>query len=126
MTAPSGGWLQSYALGVQQPRPGVVVLAVRDELDGPAGPFRDCLNNVRRPGLRHLVIDLSAMTYIGSAGLRMLVDALPPHNGAGYRAHLAGVGAGSTTMRLLRIASLDGLFTVFDGLDECLASLDGR
>jgi anti-anti-sigma factor len=128
MVTPSGGALQPYSLLARHPQPGIVVLAVRDELDRPAAPFHDCLHGLRHPDLRHLVIDLTAVTFVSAAGLRMLVDARPPRVGidSGYAVHLAGVGTGSMTLRLLRITDLDALFTTFDGVDACLASPTSR
>jgi anti-anti-sigma factor len=128
MATPSGGALQPYRLRVQHLRPDIAVLAVHDELDGPAAAFHACLHGLLHPGLRHLVIDLTGVTFVSAAGLRMLVDARPPRVGidSGYAVHLAGVRTGSMTMRLLRITDLDTLFTTFDGVDACLASLSSH
>jgi anti-anti-sigma factor len=69
-----------------------------------------------RPGL--LVVDLSAVEFLGSAGLTSLLDA---HESAGEHTDLRLVATSRVTLRPLQITGLDQRLAVFPSREEALA-----
>lgn len=95
------------------------VLVVTGELDMQTAPqlsgaLRQALRD--RPGV--LVIDLSAVEFLGSAGLTVLLDA---HDSAGQDTNLRLVAASRITLRPLEITGLDQRLAVFSSREEALA-----
>ncbi|WP_040808207.1 MULTISPECIES: STAS domain-containing protein [Nocardia] len=66
-----------------------------------------------------LVIDLTAVSFLASAGMAVLVGA---HKRAGDT-RIAVVADGPATSRQLKVTSLDQVFALHPTLDEALASL---
>jgi anti-sigma B factor antagonist len=65
-----------------------------------------------------VVADLSAVTFLDSSGLRVLIDA---HVSAGA-VRFAVVAASNATLRPLQLTGLDEEIAVFDSLDDALAA----
>lgn len=97
-----------------------VVVTVRGELDLATAPIlREQLSTVDKDAAR-VVVDLSAVTFIGSAGLALLVEA---HNEcAGRGASLAVVATGTVVPRAIEITSLDEVFEVHPTAEAALGS----
>ena len=67
---------QQMRLRVRRPRCGTAVLTVRGEVDQLSAPrLREMLSSRLRGTLRTLVIDLSVVDFLGTAGLSALVSA---------------------------------------------------
>lgn len=102
-------------------RGSAVVVSVRGELDLATVPvLRDRLDSMGEvsESPSPLVIDLSAVTFIGSAGLALLVDL---HNRCGERGtRLALVATGSVVPRAIQITALDQVFSVHGNLDDAI------
>lgn len=100
-------------------RGGAVVVSVRGELDLATVPvLRERLDTLLPGAASPLVVDLSAVTFIGSAGLALLVDA---HNRC--REHdipLALVASGSVVPRAIQVTALDQVFAVHATLESAL------
>jgi anti-sigma B factor antagonist len=103
-------------------RGSAVVVAVRGELDLATVPvLRERLDSLDEVSTSPapLVVDLSALTFIGSAGLALLVDL---HNKSKERdIPLALVVAGSVVPRAIQVTALDQVFSLYGTLDEALA-----
>jgi anti-sigma B factor antagonist len=103
-------------------RGSAVVVAVRGELDLATVPvLRERLDSLDEVSTSPapLAVDLSALTFIGSAGLALLVDL---HNKCKERGiPLALVVAGSVVPRAIQVTALDQVFSVYGTLDEALA-----
>lgn len=102
-------------------RGNAVVVSVRGELDLATVPvLRDRLDSIGEvsDSPAPLVIDLSAVTFIGSAGLALLVDL---HNKCTERGvPLALVASGTVVPRAIQVTALDQLFAMHPTVDEAI------
>jgi anti-sigma B factor antagonist len=100
----------------------VEVLALTGEIDITNGPrmraevYR-CLEE--RPAV--LVVDLSAVTFLGAAGLHVLVDADEAATG---HTVLRVAASHRTVLHPIRITALDQVLTVFATLEDAVAGTD--
>lgn len=91
--------------------PGVVVLAVRGEVDSCTSPLlRDRLLEHLRPTCRQLVVDLTEVRFFAAAGLTVLVAVREAAEAAGVGLSL--VADTRVVLRPLMITALDGVFDV--------------
>lgn len=72
---------------------------------------------------RHLIIDLSGVTFLGSSGLALLIAAQSGHDGIHGRLHLLGVIGNHPVERPLDLVGLLERFEVATDLDSLLARL---
>jgi len=72
---------------VTDPRPGRVVVEAVGEVDSSTAPVLDiCLRSqASQPGVRELVVDLARVTFLGTAGIEVLVQADRRCRGRGVR-----------------------------------------
>src|SRR5438874_11123287 len=62
-------------ISVEQPSPGLMVLAPVGELDLSNGEaFESAIGDARDKGATTLVLDMTALTFMDSSGLRILLD----------------------------------------------------
>ncbi len=98
---------------VPGPRPGSVVVEVTGEVDAYTAPALEvCLQSqARQRGLRVLVVDLSAVTFLGPAGVAVLARA---HRRCLARGAWLAVRTGRRrhVLRLLQLAGLARLVAV--------------
>jgi anti-anti-sigma factor len=103
-------------------RGSAVVVSVRGELDLATVPvLRERLDSISEvsDSPSPLVIDLSAVTFIGSAGLALLVE---QHNKCEERGTpMALVVAGSVVPRAIQVTALDQVFAVHTTVDDAIA-----
>lgn len=101
-----------FQLGEERSAAGVRIVNVSGEIHVSTAPsFREQLNEVIESGSSMLVLDLSAVEFIDSTGLSVLLNALRlVHQRHG---HLALVCTNPTVMRLFQITSLDATFDIF-------------
>ncbi|WP_240509028.1 STAS domain-containing protein [Streptomyces agglomeratus] len=93
-----------------------VVIALRGEVDlESVEPLRLALDREARQGGVPVVLDLSAVGFADTAMINVLLRARP---GLGDRLRLAAPSA--LVMRLLRVLSLDEVFTIRAGRAACL------
>jgi anti-sigma B factor antagonist len=112
-------------LSVTRPESGVSVIEIAGELDALTTPLLDeCLREQRRAGLNHLVIDLSAVTFLGSSGLAALVQCSRKleAQGSGSKVHLTGTSH-RAIRRPLELVGLLPLFSVHATQDEAMADI---
>ena len=96
---------------------GCVVITCAGEVDlATAGTLTDALMRVQRPPPERIVLDLTAVTFMGSSGLAVLVAA---HNQFG-RDRLRIVAPTDTILRLLHLTRLDEVLVVLPQLDAAL------
>lgn len=100
---------------------GATVLTVSGEVDLATAPALE--NTIEailssKPGV--LIIDLTAVSFLASAGMATLVAA---HQRAGEATTIAVVADGPATSRQLKMTSLDQVFALHSTLAEALASL---
>jgi anti-sigma B factor antagonist len=103
------------------PTPGTVVIGVGGELDAATEPTARTFTTaqlVHRPG--HVIVDVSEVTFLGSAGLRWLLDLRDSARGTGFALHLAGVAHGRAVELVLRTAELTTLFDIGPSVQDVL------
>ena len=108
-------------VAVSEPRPGVVVVAPVGEVDvATSGMVREAVSHALDSRPQCIVVDLRGVTFCGSTGLVVLLDA---RNAAEY----AGVGFGTfggrqIVRRVLEITGLGPLLRHGEDLDQALAA----
>lgn len=108
-------------LSRSSPTPGTVVIGVGGELDAATEPTARNFTTaqlVHRPG--HVIVDVSEVTFLGSAGLRWLLDLRDSARGTGFALHLAGVAHGRAVELVLRTAELTTLFGIGPSAQDVL------
>jgi anti-sigma B factor antagonist len=111
-------------VAVSEPRPGVVVVSAFGEVDvSTAGVLRTALQDALAVAPRGVVVELSGVTFCGSTGLVVLMDAGRSAEAAGVR---FGTAAGTPIVRrVLEITKLGPVLGHRDTLDETLRALEG-
>jgi anti-anti-sigma factor len=111
-------------VAVSQPRPGVVVVSPVGEVDvATVDVLRDAARDAVASEPRCLVIDLSGLTFCGSAGLGMLLEACRAAEAAGV--HFAIVAGPPIVRRILDITGLGPVLGHRETLEDVLADLGG-
>ncbi len=103
------------------PRDGMTVIAVKGEIDGSSAPS---LQDKILPLLQNdaaLVLDLSAVGYMSSAGLRMLL--LLYRQAASHNGQVALTGLAESIRDTMEVTGFLKFFTVAASVDEALQVL---
>ncbi|MGD8632599.1 MAG: STAS domain-containing protein [Anaerolineales bacterium] len=99
----------------------VVVVTVEGRIDSAtAGEFEDALNEFTQQGKNNIVLDLSDVDFISSAGLRVLVTARKAVKGAGGEVVFAN--SSEQVLETLEIAGLDVLFQQYPDRETAVGS----
>lgn len=97
-----------------------VVLAVAGEVDLLTAPqLQEALTLALENRPKTLVVDLSKVEFMGSAGLAALVGA---HQSAGEHTRLRVVAATTATLRPLQVTDLDKEINVYPSREDALAA----
>jgi anti-sigma B factor antagonist len=104
---------------------GIRVLRVTGRLDAVTSSVfeSELVGSLRDPG-EHMMVDLSGVDYLSSAGLRALIVAARAAGASGRE--LALVGIRDTVMQVLATAGFDTFFRCFPTDDEALRNLNQR
>jgi anti-sigma B factor antagonist len=102
-------------------KPGAKVVVFSGEIDLESSPVAreiliKCFKNT---GKAKIIVDLSEVSYIDSSGVASLVEALQAAKKTGGMFALAATS--EPTRRVLELARLDKVFTMFDSVEEGLA-----
>ncbi|GAA1845966.1 hypothetical protein GCM10009836_26920 [Pseudonocardia ailaonensis] len=101
-------------------RSGVVAVRLAGELDtDTAGRLHEALQSAIL-GARAVVVDLAAVSYLGSAGVSALLGA---HTRAGDRVHLAGLEGNRSVHKVVDLLGLTRHFVVHDDVPAFLTAL---
>ena len=110
---------EQIELKVQQPAPGVTVLAVSGEVDMVSAPsLREALVNGLGDG-GTFVVDMTGVTFLGSAGLAVLVEAAKLAQQ--QSATLKVVATARAVTRPLEATGLGEVFNLHDSVDSALS-----
>ncbi|MEJ3654516.1 STAS domain-containing protein [Actinomycetes bacterium KLBMP 9759] len=104
--------------------PGVRVLHVVGELDTLTSPVLQQRLNEQFAEVSHLVLDLTDVSFLGSAGLAVLVGGKDEAESRGGTLWL--VPGSRIARRALEATGLLQLFAVADGVPQALEALTGR
>ena len=97
------------------------VVAVDGEIDlGTAGQLRDHLTDCIRDETRDVVLDLSAVTFMDSTGLQVLIATQRRLEPLGGKLRLVGLRSG--VAKVLKVTGLDQSFPTYESVDEALAA----
>jgi anti-sigma B factor antagonist len=97
------------------------VVAVAGRVDSNTAPaFEDTLNEVIKGGQRNLILELSGVEFMSSAGLRGMVSGLKACKRGGGELILATPSA--RVVDVLQLAGLTSLFRTFDDLTTAVGS----
>ncbi len=101
---------------------GIAVLTVGGDVDLATVPtFEAAIAAALAPEPTALVIDLTAVDFLASAGLQALVAT---HEKVSKSARFVVVAEGPATSRPIRLTGLDQVFALYPTLEEALAALN--
>jgi anti-sigma B factor antagonist len=99
----------------------VVVVSVAGRIDSAtAGEFEDTLNEFTQQGKNNIVLDLSDVDFISSAGLRVLVTARKAVKSSG--GEIVFAESSEQVLETLEIAGLDVLFEQYPDREAAVGS----
>ncbi len=102
----------------------VIVVSVAGELDLATAPqLRAYLVDKTASRPAHLVLDLGGVTFMASAGIRLLIEAHSGSDGIHGELHLTGVTTNPRVRRVLQLTGLLAEFDIHDDEDELLHRL---
>lgn len=99
----------------------IAVFGVTGEVDILTAPHLDqAVGAVYGSGVTHVVLDLSGVPFLSSAGLSVLVDhhARSKRDGVG----LSVVATQRATLRAIQMTALDRIFPLYTSVDEAVAA----
>lgn len=101
---------------------GVAVVAVHGEVDLSTVPaFESAIDDALAREPKALVIDLSGVDFLASAGLQTLVAT---HERIGKNGRFAVVADGPATSRPIRLIGLDEILSLYPTMPEAMAALE--
>jgi anti-anti-sigma factor len=107
-------------VAVDRPTPGVVVATVSGEVDMLTAPSLRTVVLAELADCAVLVIDLTKVAFLGSAGLAVLVEA--SHEAQRRQVELRLVATGRSVRRPLEITGLDEVLTTFPTRDDAVGA----
>jgi anti-anti-sigma factor len=124
--APNEDGDEEFRLLARRPRPDVIVVEIGGELDLVTAPrVTEYLRaEVAADRVPHVALDLTAVSFMSSHGVAMLVTALNELRQSG-QLHLVGVANNRRVRRVLELTGMVGLFADHADADELLIALGG-
>jgi stage II sporulation protein AA (anti-sigma F factor antagonist) len=108
----------------EQLEDGILILHISDQINSTTAPILgEKLDAKIAEGHAHLVLDLSKVPYVGSAGLRVLSIALRAVRAAQASGDLYLTNLSDTVAYTFRISGFDQLFCIYDTVAEGLAAM---
>lgn len=116
--------IQRLAVATEQPALGVRAVRVGGEVDmATAGQFAACLAAGLEDGAAHLIVDLSGVGFLSSAGIVVLIELADRSAAEGVSLHLTGLEPGGAVHRVLAISGVLPLFNVAETVADVLRGL---
>jgi anti-sigma B factor antagonist len=105
-------------------RDDVTLLTVGEVVDLATAPaLEEAIDALLAEEPKALIVDLSAVTFLASVGLRLLVST---HEKVTKSGQFAVVASGPITSRPIQLTRLDQVFAMYSSLDEALAGVRTR
>jgi anti-sigma B factor antagonist len=99
----------------------VIVVAVSGDLDMLTAPaLADAIDTAARKEPSALIVDLSGVTFLASAGLNLLAAL---HHDVTFSVRFGVVAGGPVTGRALKMVGIDQIISLYPTLDEALADV---
>ncbi|WP_219415793.1 STAS domain-containing protein [Pseudonocardia nigra] len=109
---------------VRHRAPGVLVVTVRGELDQITAPqLRHTLMQQLEQSPEHLIVDLSAVSFFSSAGLRALLTARHRAHRDGIGTHLTGVTGHRPVALVFDLTGCAEQFSIHSNVDAAVAAI---
>jgi anti-anti-sigma factor len=109
----------------EQTRDGILILHIDGQIDSTTGPeLGSRLDTKINTGQVHLVLDLSDVPYISSAGLRALSIALKAVRAPAIGGDLCLARLSETVAHAFRISGFNQVFSIYDTVSEAIAVLN--
>jgi anti-sigma B factor antagonist len=103
---------------------GIAVLKVGGDVDlATVSALETAIEEALGSGPTGLVIDLTEVGFLASAGLQALVAT---HNSVGESGHFAVVANSAATSRPIQLTGLDQIFQLYPTLDEALSAIQAN
>lgn len=110
---------------VSSPEEDIWVVAPEGRIDlTAAGSIEESLNGLISEGRAHIVIDFAGVTYMASAGLRVLILALRRVRNLGGDMRLAAASA--NVQQVLKMSGMETLFGVHETVPHAISALKAR
>jgi anti-anti-sigma factor len=108
----------------EQHRDGIVILRIQSQIDSTTGPtLGDKLEKVIRKGHVNLILDLTDVPYISSAGLRVLSIALKSVRDTDRGGDICLASLSQTVAHAFRISGFNQVFNIYDTVPEAVTAL---
>lgn len=105
-------------------RDGITVLAVDGVLDlATSTPVENVLTQLVEERPAGLIIDLTAVSFLASVGLRILAET---HERVGGKGRFAVVASGPVTARPIQLTKLDEFLALFPTVEDAVANLNAE
>jgi len=112
---------QQIDVDIEQVSPGAVVVHVTGEIDLlTANYLGERLREQLKPDHQVLVLDLTAVSFLGSAGLAEIVAVSQASGASGCK--LVLVATNRAVLRPLEVTGLSSLLNMYDSVDTALAA----
>jgi anti-anti-sigma factor len=103
-------------------RNGMTVLSVDGVVDlATSPPLEELISQLIDEGPKALIMDLTAVSFLASVGLRILAET---HERVGGAGKFAVVATGPVTARPIQLTKLDEFLALYPTVDDALAALD--
>ena len=107
---------------VEQERNGVVIFTLDGRIDSEGAVDLDlALQAAASAGKVKMIVDMSAVPYINSSGLRTLADILTQNRREGGDLRL--VAMTPKVRRIFQVIGFDRFFNLFESIDDAIVSL---
>jgi anti-anti-sigma factor len=108
----------------EQSQDGILVMRISGQIDSTSGPVLGTrLDTLIGKGNVHLVLDLSEVPYISSAGLRVLSIALKAVRTPDVDGHMCLASLSKTVAHAFRISGFNQVFNIYDTVPEAVAAV---
>jgi len=105
----------------EQERAGVQVFMMEGRIDTQgASEMEETLQAATQAGHHRMVLDMTEVRYISSAGLRVLADVLTKNRDHGGDLKLFGLNP--KVLRVFQIIGFDNFFSMYNSLEEAIES----
>jgi anti-sigma B factor antagonist len=113
----------AFVIGQREIGHDTTVLSVEGDLDLASAPsLKWALADLQSGDHRHVVVDLSKVSFIDSTALGVLVGA---QRAMGQGVHLAIACAEENVLRIFELTGLDGMFEIVPTLEDAVAYVQG-
>jgi anti-anti-sigma factor len=117
--------LQPLTMTTNWPRPNVCLVELAGELDAATAPvLAEYLRSQTAATPTHLLLDLTAVTFLAAAGVTLIVNALRNDQGIHGELHLVGTTDNPLAERVLNLTGVRALLPGHHNVEHALRQID--